>query len=75
MPKFLEEKLKKEYGDNKHAIYGTMNKIGAMHGNKETKKGHAMEKKHKMAKKMSVGEKMHHSLHKIHEGVKKLKEM
>lgn len=45
-PKFLEEKLRKEYGDNPHAIYGTMNKIGAMHGNKETKKGKRMEKKH-----------------------------
>ena len=46
MPKFLEEKLKKEYGDNPHAIYGTMNKIGAMRGSKETKKGRRMEKKH-----------------------------
>lgn len=46
MPKFLEEKLKKEYGDDEHAIYGTMNKIGAMRGNKETRKGRAMEKKH-----------------------------
>lgn len=45
-PIFLEKKLKKEYGDNPHAIYGTMNKIGAMRGNKETKKGRAMEKKH-----------------------------
>ena len=51
MPKFLEEKLKKEYGDNPNAIYGTMNKIGAMKGNKETKKGKAMEKKNEMAKK------------------------
>jgi hypothetical protein len=46
MPKFLEKKLKAEYGDNPHAIYGTLNKIGAMHGNKETAKGKAMEKKH-----------------------------
>lgn len=52
MPKFLEEKLKKEYGDNDHAIYGTMNKIGAMKGNKETAKGRAMEKKHKLASKI-----------------------
>lgn len=52
MPKFLEEKLKKEYGDNNHAIYGTMNKIGAMKGNKETAKGKAMEKKHEAARKM-----------------------
>ena len=49
-PKFLEKKLEKEYGDNKHAIYGTMNKIGAMHGNKETKKGKRMEKKQLVAR-------------------------
>jgi hypothetical protein len=66
MPKFLEEKLEKEYGNNKHAIYGTMNKIGAMHGNKETAKGKAMEKKHKedcgckgCSKKKEVAKKMH----------------
>ena len=46
MPKFLEEKLRKEYGNNPRAIYGTMNKIGAMHGNKETAKGKRMEAKH-----------------------------
>lgn len=46
MPIFLEEQLKKEYGNNKHAIYGTMNKIGAMKGNKETVKGRTMEAKH-----------------------------
>jgi hypothetical protein len=46
MPKFLEEKLKKEYPDNPSAVYGTMNKLGAMKGNKVTKKGLAMEKKH-----------------------------
>jgi hypothetical protein len=46
MPKFLERKLRAEYGDNPSAIYGTLNKIGAMHGNKETAKGRAMEKKH-----------------------------
>lgn len=46
MPKFLEEILKREYPDNPHAVYGTMNAIGAMHGNKETAKGRAMEAKH-----------------------------
>jgi len=52
MPKFLEDKLKAEYGDNKHAIFGTLNRIGAMRGNKETALGKQMEKKHaaKMAK-------------------------
>ena len=28
------------------AVFGTMNKIGAMRGNKETAKGRSMEKKH-----------------------------
>lgn len=47
MPKQLEEKLKKEYGNNKYAIYGTMNKLGFMRGNKETAKGKALDKKKK----------------------------
>ena len=47
MPKFLEEKLKKEYPGNDAAVYGTMNKLGYMHGNKETAKGKAAEAKHK----------------------------
>ncbi len=46
MPRFLEKKLEKEYGGDKHAIYGTLNKIGAMRGNKETAKGKRMEKRH-----------------------------
>ena len=47
MPAFLEKKLKKEYGDNKHAIYGTMNKLGYMKGSKETAKGRALDRKKK----------------------------
>lgn len=54
MPKFIEAKLKSEYGNNKHAIYGTMNSIGAMRGNKETAKGAAMQKKHD--KKITLGD-------------------
>ena len=46
MPAFLEKKLKAEYGDNDHAIYGTLNKLGYMKGNKETKKGKQVEKLH-----------------------------
>jgi hypothetical protein len=46
MPKFLEDKLKKEYPNNPHAVYGTMNKLGAMKGNQPTKKGEAMQRKH-----------------------------
>ena len=46
MPKFLEDKLKREYGENSATPFKVMNSIGAMHGNKETAKGAAMEKKH-----------------------------
>ena len=46
MPKFLEDKLKAEYGANSKIPYAVMNKIGAMHGNKETAKGVEMERKH-----------------------------
>ena len=56
MPKPLERKLEKEYKnlpkkERNHAVYGTMNKLGMMHGNKETKKGEAIE--HALKKKMS----------------------
>lgn len=46
MPKFLEAKLKAEYPGNDRAVYGTLNNIGAMHGNKETPKGAQMQAKH-----------------------------
>ena len=53
MPDFLENALRhhaKKKGltgkDADHFIYGTMNSIGAMHGNKITAKGEAMEAKH-----------------------------
>jgi hypothetical protein len=36
----VEDKLKREYGSkNKGAVFGTLNKIGLMHGNKATQKG------------------------------------
>lgn len=35
----VEDKLKAEYGNNKGAVYGTLNKIGLMRGNKTTQKG------------------------------------
>lgn len=57
MPEFLEKKLEKEYPGNPHAVYGTMNKIGAMKGSNETAKGRRMEKKHK-AKTMALHKKM-----------------
>jgi hypothetical protein len=46
MPKFLETKLKKEYGAKSDIPYKVMNSIGAMKGSKETPKGAAMERKH-----------------------------
>ena len=46
MPKFLEKKLKSEYGQNSKIPYKVMNKMGAMRGNKETAKGRVMEVKH-----------------------------
>jgi hypothetical protein len=53
MPKFLENALKHEYSKRglrgralDHAIYGTMNHIGAVRGNKETAKGARMQEKH-----------------------------
>ena len=64
MPKFLEKKLKKEYPNNPHAVYGTLNKMGAMRGSKETAKGKAMERKHKAKmrhKKMGNSELSHYA--------------
>lgn len=53
MPKFMEENLEKEAskkgftGKRKNAyVYGTMNKMGFMKGNKTTAKGRRAEKKH-----------------------------
>jgi len=53
MPAFLERALEKEgvkHGFSgkrlKKYIYGGMNSAGAMHGNQETAKGAAMERKH-----------------------------
>ena len=52
MPRFLEAKLKKEYGKDSDVPYKVMNKLGVMHGNKETKKGKAEERKHELARKV-----------------------
>ena len=43
MPKFLENKLKAEYGQNSATPYKVMNAIGAMQGNQETPKGAAQD--------------------------------
>lgn len=53
MPKFLEDKLKAEaaakgFTGERAAryVYGGLNNIGAMRGNKETPKGAEMQRKH-----------------------------
>lgn len=46
MPQFLEKRLKRQYPNNPRAVYGTMNKLGYMRGNKETAAGRAAQKKH-----------------------------
>lgn len=46
MPAFLEKKLKAQYGANSSAPYAIMNKLGYMHGSKETAKGVASQAKH-----------------------------
>jgi len=46
MPKFLEDKLKKQYGASSDVPYKVMNSLGAMHGSKITAKGKEMEAKH-----------------------------
>lgn len=46
MPKFLEKKLKEEYGKDSDIPYKVMNAKGYMHGNKTTAKGEALQEKH-----------------------------
>jgi len=53
MPKFLEDKLKREASAKgfkgkraDHYVYGALNNMGAMHGNKETAHGREMDQKH-----------------------------
>ena len=49
MPAFLEAKLRKNVPkgvDPDRYVYGAMNNMGAMKGNKETPKGKRMQKKH-----------------------------
>jgi hypothetical protein len=59
MPKFLETKLKKKYGEDSDIPYKIMNKLGFMHGSKETEKGKAAARKHakKKAQRRAIGEK------------------
>lgn len=61
MPKFLEKKLKSEYGAKSTIPYKVMNSIGAMRGNKETAKGAAMQQKHDADSAMSKMRGVSHS--------------
>ena len=58
MPKFLEEKLKKEYGAKSDIPYKVMNKLGVMHGSRETKKGKREEEKHVEDRKKDLAKKI-----------------
>lgn len=51
MPKFLERKLKKQYGATSDIPYKIMNKLGVMRGSKITAKGRRWESKHQSKKK------------------------
>ena len=55
MPKFLEAKLKKEYGAKSDVPYKVMNAMGAMKGSEMTAKGKAMERKHMKGRSTSDG--------------------
>lgn len=55
MPKFLEQKLKAEYGKNSKIPYKVMNAEGLMHGSKITPKGERMEAKHERDSHMDKG--------------------
>lgn len=69
MPVIVERELersadKKGFTGERKAryIYGTMNKLGLMEGNKETPKGKAMEKEHEHGhRKAEIAKKMGHS--------------
>lgn len=63
MPRFLEDKLKAEYGADSAVPYKVMNKLGAMRGNKETAKGRAMEHKHVAD---AAGDAQHHITRAFH---------
>jgi hypothetical protein len=46
VPKFIEEKLQKEYGKDSAIPYKIMNAKGLMAGSKETPRGRAADAKH-----------------------------
>jgi hypothetical protein len=70
MPKFLETKLKKEYGEKSAVPFKVMNAIGAMRGSKETAKGRAMEEKHEAKMKTEAPMPMSSMRIEVHHGPK-----
>jgi hypothetical protein len=46
MPRFLEDKLKEEYGEKSKIPFAVLNKLGFMHGNRITEKGREADRKH-----------------------------
>lgn len=59
MPEFLKKKLEREYPKNPGTVYGTLNRLGMMRGNRETAKGRAAQRKHdKASKPTTMGELM-----------------
>jgi hypothetical protein len=58
MPHLLERKLEATYGKGDPRVYATMNKLGFMHGNKETAKGRAVDAKIK--RKVTIADLMEH---------------
>lgn len=57
MPQFLESKLRANVPrgvDPDRYVYGAMNNMGAMKGNKETAKGKRMQKKHEAGAKLKM---------------------
>lgn len=64
MPDFLERKLRANVPsgvDPDRYVYGAMNNMGAMRGNKETAKGKRIQKKHdeKQASKLRMSSLLH----------------
>lgn len=58
MPDFLERRLRANVPRGVNAdryVYGAMNNMGAMRGNKETAKGKAMQRKHDKKKRVHRG--------------------
>jgi hypothetical protein len=47
MPKFLERKLKREYGSDSATPFKVMNALGYMRGSKETAAGREASRKHR----------------------------